>query len=240
MVTRLAMWSGPRNISTAMMRSFENRRDCSVVDEPFYAAYLKETGLEHPMRSEVLAAQPTDPGEIIAGLMRGPDDDACVFYQKHMTQHMLPHIDLGWLDRFVNCFLIRSPDEIIASYLQKRDEVSAADLGLVRQFEIFEIVRNRTGRVPVVLDSNDVLKDPEVMLKRLCDAVGIPFVDEMLAWPPGARASDGVWAAHWYGSVEQSTGFAPYEKRAVSLSGDIADLAADCRTFYERLAEHKL
>lgn len=240
MATRIAMWSGPRNISTAMMRSFENRQDCVVVDEPFYAAYLDKTGLGHPMRDEVLAAQSIDPGSVIESLQEGLPGGSTLQYQKHMTQHMLPHIGLDWLDSVTSCFLIRSPDEIIASYLQKRDAVSAADLGLERQFEIFEIVRERTGRVPPVLDSNDVLKDPGGMLKKLCSRVDIDFVPEMLVWPAGRRGSDGVWAEHWYASVEQSTGFAPYAKREPELPEGVSGLTASCREYYERLAEYKL
>lgn len=242
-VTRIAMWSGPRNISTAMMRSFENRKDCAVVDEPFYAAYLEKTGLEHPLRAEVLAAQSIDPDEVIQSLQDSlPDASSAstIQYQKHMTQHMLPHITLDWLDTVTSCFLIRSPDEIIASYLQKRDAVTAQDLGLERQFELFEVVRKRTGRVPPVLDSNDVLKDPKGILKKLCNRIDIDFVPEMLAWPAGKRDSDGVWAAHWYASVERSTGFTPYTKREAALPEGVSELAVDCFGFYEQLAEHKL
>lgn len=239
-VTRIAMWSGPRNISTAMMRSFENRKDCVVVDEPFYAAYLEKTGLDHPMRGEVLAAQSTDPDEVIENLQGELPGGAIIQYQKHMTQHMLPHIELDWLDDVISCFLIRSPEEIIASYLQKRDAVSAADLGLARQFEIFESVQKRTGRVPPVLDSSDVLKDPEGMLRKLCNRIDIDFVPEMLTWPAGRRESDGVWSAHWYASVEQSTGFAPYTRREPELPEDVSVLAASCREYYERLVEYKL
>lgn len=236
--TRIAMWSGPRNISTAMMRSFENRPDCTVIDEPFYASYLASTGLEHPLRSEVLASQPTNPGDVIEDLMR--EEGESIQYQKHMTHHMLPHIDLDWLDGVINCFLIRSPDEIIASYLGKRDEVQESDLGLKRQVEIFNKVRQREGKVPPVLDAADVLKDPEALLEKLCDRVGIAFMPDMLAWPAGRRGSDGVWAVHWYANVERSTGFAKVRRHDVSLPQQYSELSKVCREYYDELAAYRI
>lgn len=239
-VARIAMWSGPRNISTALMRSFENRSDCAVIDEPFYAGYLGKTGLDHPMRAEVLASQPTDPSKVVTGLFEDMPDHVKVYYQKHMTQHMLPDIDLTWLDKVTNCFLIRSPDEIIASYLQKRDEVSEADLGLKRQYEIFNLVRERTGRVPPVLEANEVRKDPERNLRRLCECLEIPFSCEMLSWPAGKRQSDGVWARHWYGAVEKSTGFEPWSERLITLPSELSELAKECRYYYDQLVGHAI
>lgn len=239
-VVRIAMWSGPRNISTALMRSFENRPDCAVVDEPFYAAYLRKTGLDHPMREDVLGSQSDDPEEVVDDLFRKQPGNVKVHYQKHMTQHMLPNIDLTWLDKVTNCFLIRSPDEIIASYLLKRGEVDRADLGLKRQFEIFTLIKERTGKVPPVLEAREVLKDPEGNLRRLCRSIEISFSDEMLAWPAGKRESDGVWAKHWYGAVEKSTGFEPWKERQITLPPELSDLAKECRRYYDQLRQHAL
>jgi len=234
------MWSGPRNISTAMMRSWESRPDTVVVDEPFYAHYLERTGAGHPGRDEILAAQPTDPDLVIHRLLAPIPDPASVFYQKHMTHHMLPSIDLSWLDRVVNCFLILDPAEVIASYLKVMGKVTTEDIGLARQAELFDLVRDVTGAAPPVLDSADVLRDPARAIRALCDAVDVPFDEAMLSWAPGPRESDGVWAPHWYANVERSTGFAPYTPRETAVPPEFQPVLDECRPLYERLAQHRL
>lgn len=234
------MWSGPRNISTAMMRAWENRPDTAVCDEPLYAHYLLKTGLDHPGREEVIASQPTDWRAVVATLTGPPPGGQAVFYQKHMTHHLLPDIDREWLDGVVNCFLIRDPREVLASYARTRSNPTADDLGFARQMEIFEFVRSRTGRVPAVLDSRDVLENPRRMLGLLCDAVGVPFSETMLTWPPGRRATDGVWARHWYASVEASTGFAPYRQRSPVIADALRTICEPCEPHYRRLYELRL
>jgi hypothetical protein len=238
---RIAMWSGPRNISTAMMRSFENRPDCAVVDEPFYAAYLAETGINHPVRDEVLASQPTD-WRIVAGSLTGEaPGGAAVFYQKHMTHHMLPDFGLDWSAACTNAFLIRDPVQVLTSYVQKRAEVTLEDIGVVRQRELFEREADRLGHAPVVVEGADVLANPAGTLGALCTALGIPFRPEMLAWPAGRRASDGVWAPAWYSAVEVSTGFAAAEQREAPVLDDhLRRLADQARPHYEALARHKI
>ena len=236
---RIAMWSGPRNISTAMMRSFENRPDCAVVDEPFYAAYLAETGLDHPMRGEVLASQPRDWRVVAKGLVE--DEPAPVFYQKHMTHHMLPAFGLDWTGRCRNAFLIRDPAQVLASYVQKRAEVTLEDIGVVRQRELFEREADRLGRAPPVVEGADVLADPRGTLSALCAALAIPFREEMLAWPAGPRGSDGVWAPAWYEAVERSTGFSAPERPATApLTDELARIAEAARPYYEALARHRI
>jgi hypothetical protein len=235
---RIAMWSGPRNISTAMMRSFENRADCTVVDEPFYAAYLAQTGLDHPMRDEVLAAQPQDWRAVVADLDRlgGP-----VVYEKHMTHHMLPGFGLDWASTRANAFLIRDPAEVLASYTVKRAEVTLEDIGFVQQRELFDREADRLSRAPPVVRGADVLADPRGMLSALCAALGILFDEAMLTWPAGRRDSDGVWAPAWYDAVERSTGFeAPREKAAAALSDDLRRIADEARPHYEALLKHSL
>jgi hypothetical protein len=239
MTVRIAMWSGPRNISTAMMRSFENRPDCDVVDEPFYAAYLAATGLDHPMRDEVLAAQPQDWRAVAEALVT--EAPAPVFYQKHMTHHMLPGFGLDWTSACVNAFLIRDPEAVLASYIQKRAEVTLEDIGVVRQRELFEREADRLGRAPPVLEGVDVLADPPGALRGLCGALGIPFREEMLSWPAGRRASDGVWAPAWYEAVERSTGFATPERAERPPLADVLKRIADqARPHYEALARFRL
>jgi hypothetical protein len=235
---RIAMWSGPRNISTAMMRSFENRADCTVVDEPFYAAYLAETGLDHPMRAEVLAAQPQDWREVVARLDRL---DGPVVYEKHMTHHMLPGFGLEWAGSRANAFLIRDPAEVLASYTVKRAEVTLEDIGFVQQRELFDREADRLGHAPPVVRGADVLANPRGMLSALCTALGVPFDEAMLRWPAGRRESDGVWAPAWYDAVERSTGFqAPRETAPPALDDGLRRIADDARPHYEALLKHGL
>ena len=233
------MWSGPRNISTAMMRSWENRPDCTVVDEPFYACYLAETGLEHPCREEILAAQSSDRAEVIRQLSQ-TDPGSEYFYQKHMTHHMPRGMDMSWCADFRHCFLVRDPAEIIASYLQKMPSVSEEAIGIVRQKELFDEITAITGTPPAVIDSNDVLRDPEAVLRQLCQRLDIPFTDAMLSWPTGRRDSDGVWAHHWYHNVEASTTFAPYTERQVELAEEHGQLARRMQAPYEELAAARI
>jgi len=239
LTVRIAMWSGPRNISTAMMRSFENRADCAVVDEPFYAAYLAKTGLDHPMRDEVLASQPLDWREVAARLTT--DQPAAVCYQKQMCHHMLSDFGLEWTAACRNAFLIRDPAAVLASYIKKRAEVTLDDIGVVRQRELFDREADRLGRAPPVVEGVDVLAGPERTLNALCAALEIPYTDEMLKWPPGRRDSDGVWAPAWYEAVERSTGFeAPARADQPPLTDDLARIADQARPHYEALARFKL
>jgi hypothetical protein len=237
---RIAMWSGPRNISTAMMRAWENREDTAVVDEPFYAHYLQVTGVNHPGREDVLKSQSTDAAEV-AAMLTGPiPEGKSVWYQKHMTQHMLPDTPLNWLDQVSNCFLIRDPEQVVASFTIQRPDAAAWELGFEQQARLFDYVCDLLGHAPPVIDAADVLKDPRGTLSALCAKLGIPFSERMLHWPPGPRASDGVWAPHWYAAVERSTGFAPYRERERKLSDFQWELADQCRAHYERLAKHRL
>jgi len=234
------MWSGPRNISTALLRAFGNRADCFVWDEPFYAHYLAETGLDHAMAAEIIAAYETDWRKVAARAMGPVPGGKTLFYQKHMTHHLLPHMDLDWLDGINNAFLIRDPARVLPSYLDKRANVTLADLGLPQQQRLFETVRQRTGRVPPVLDADDVLADPKAMLQALCRAVGIGFDPAMLSWPAGRRESDGLWAAHWYGAVEKSTRFMAPTGPGRSVPEHLGDLLAAAGPYYQALRPHRL
>lgn len=238
---RIAMWSGPRNISTAMMRSFGARQDAAVIDEPFYAAYLANTGLNHPMREEVLASQSQDWREVVRQLLGPVPDGKPIFYQKHMTHHMLPEIGREWIAQMRNAFLIRDPAAVLASYVQKRGEVTLADIGVLQQRELFEREADRLGHAPPVIDGADVLASPGRVLAQLCTALDIEYTSAMLRWPAGRRATDGVWAPVWYSAVEQSTGFAPPPSRKeITLPDDLQRLVDEALPHYERLAEVKL
>ena len=242
MSVRIAMWSGPRNISTAMMRSFENRSDTVVVDEPFYAAFLAETGADHPMRDEVLASQPTRWRDVANALSGPTPTGAAIWYQKHMTHHMLPDFGLDWANDCRNAFLIRAPEAVLASYTLKRENVTLADIGVERQRELFERECDRIGAAPPVIDSADVLADPRAILGKLCAAIGIEFSDRMLNWPAGKRESDGVWAPVWYEAVERSTEFGPPRAPAEmkNVGDNLRRIADAARPHYERLAAFRL
>jgi hypothetical protein len=237
---RIGMWSGPRNISTAMMRSFENRPDTAVVDEPFYAVYLQETGALHPMRDEVLASQPRDWRAVVEELLGPVPEGRPVFYQKHMTHHMLPHMAWEWTRNLRNAFLIRAPEDVLLSYAQVRGTPSPEEIGVPQQRALFEREADRLGHAPPVIDGADVLRDPGRVLALACEALGIAFVPEMLSWPAGPRTTDGVWAPAWYSAVEKSTCFsAPREGRA-ELTDELKRVADAVRGDYERLAGFRL
>lgn len=238
-VVRLAMWSGPRNISTAMMRSWENRPDSIVVDEPLYAYYLAETGLDHPARDEVIAAGGTDWREVVATLLGAVPDGVRVFYQKHMNHHLLPGMGRDWISDLTNVLLIRDPREVVASYVKSRASVTPDDIGLPQQVVLYDELSARDS-APTVIDAADFLRDPSSYLAALCELTGLPFTDRMLSWPAGPRDSDGVWAPYWYDSVRRSTGFAPYRPRNPALTGDIAAVADACRDHYEYLHSRRL
>lgn len=234
------MWSGPRNISTAMMRAWENRGDTAVWDEPLYAYYLHKTGIPHPGADEVIAAGETDWRKVIGAITGPVPGGKLIFFQKHMTHHLLDEIDRAWLDQVVNCFLIRDPAEVVASYSRTRDGAVLEDVGMVQQAEIYDYLRARGQRSPVVIDARDVLQNPEGMLRALCDAVGVAFTPSMLSWPAGPRESDGVWARYWYDSVIGSTGFKPYRRQELRLSPELETVAAACEPHYRKLHQRRL
>jgi hypothetical protein len=236
---RIVMWSGPRNLSTALMRSFGARADTEVVDEPFYAAFLVASGLDHPMREAVIAAGETDWRRVAAACAAEPTGRP-IRYEKHMTHHMLAEFGLDWTRGAAEAFLIRDPRAVAASYAAKREAFVLEDLGLERQAELFDRAADRLGRAPPVVDADDIRRDPEGSLRALCGALGIGFDPAMLSWPPGPRATDGVWARHWYGAVEGSTGFAPPETAPVVLPPAIERLIEPASATYARLAGHAL
>ena len=240
MTVRIAMWSGPRNLSTAMMRSFGSRSDTFVTDEPFYGCFLKATGLDHPMRDEVIASMDSDWRSVMDALRGNPPDGSPIWYQKHMWHMMAGPIGYEDFAGFRHAFLIREPERMIASYLRKREAARFEDFGLERQADFFEREADRLGHAPPVIDANDVLANPEGVLSKLCHALGIDWEPAMLSWAPGRRDTDGVWAEHWYGAVERSTGFGEPETEPVELASKDQRLADRMRPDYERLAMHRI
>jgi hypothetical protein len=239
---RIAMWSGPRNISTAMMRAFENRGDCAVVDEPFYAHYLAVTDSDHPGRAQVIAAGQTD-WRKVAAVLTGPAPDAKpVFYQKHMTHHMLPGIGHDWFAAVQHAFLIRDPRAVLLSYVRSRPtaHVTAEDIGVPQQAQLYDEIAARSAQTPPVIDADEFLKDPESHLRSLCARLQIPFTPRMLHWRAGPRASDGVWAPYWYDAVLKSTGFEHWHERDLAVPAQHRDVIDACMPAYERLRARRL
>jgi len=236
-VRRIAMWSGPRNMSTTMMRCFGARADCAALDEPFYAAWLVAAGETHPMQAEILASQPVDPGAVAAGLLAPLPDGRTVQYQKQMTHHMMPDFPLDWAAHCDHAFLIRHPARVIASYAKKMDDVSLEAIGFPQQARLFDDMRARMGKVPPVVDSDRILEDPRNVLTRLCAALDLAWDEAMLAWTPGPKPEDGAWAPHWYDAVWTSEGFGAEAGPLPVLSGEAADIEKEALAIYEHLLE---
>ena len=237
---RVAMWSGPRNISTALMRSWGSRPDTSVCDEPFYAHYLERTGIPHPGAGEVIASQSTDWRVVVEQLSGPAPGGRSIYYQKHMAHHLLPEIDRDWLEQVDNAFLIRSPREVVTSFTRVAGEPRLEDTGFPQQRELFRLVRQKTGRVPPVVDSRDVLDDPPRLLRLLCTALAVDFTEAMLSWPAGPRATDGVWAKYWYNAVAQTTTFQTYRPKNDPVPAHLSGLLEQAEAIYRELHEHRL
>lgn len=235
---KIAMWSGPRNLSTAMMYAFAARGDCAVWDEPFYAAYLAATGIDHPMADQVIAAGQPDPAKVAAECLGPNPQGKPLWYQKHMTLHMIPSFDRGFLDGLTNVFLIRHPARVIASYSKKRERPTLADIGFVQQAELFDRVADHLGAAPPVVDSAAIRANPRQALQGLCARMGISFTDSMLHWPAGPKPYDGVWAPHWYNAVHASTGFDEPEGALPELPAEYRALVDQAIPYYDRLSRY--
>ena len=231
---KIAMWSGPRNLSTAMMYAFGNRPDFAIWDEPFYAPYLAQTGADHPMAAEIIAAHEADPTIVSQRILDTNKAGTPHFYMKHMPHHMTCGVPMDWAKTCVNIHLIRHPARVIASYGAKRSDITDDDIGFRQQATLFDQIGG------LVIDSADIRQDPENMLKKLCSAVSLPFDPAMLSWPAGPRADDGIWAAHWYNAVHKSTGFAGAEGPLPNLTGRDRNLLENALPYYEKLAAHKI
>ena len=234
------MWSGPRNISTALMRSWESRSDTFVIDEPFYAHYLSVTNVDHPGRDEIVQSGETDQSVVSKGLISDIDDSCSIYFQKHMTHHMIPSVGREWMKDVVNCFLIRNPKDMILSYTKVNSNLSMHLLGLEEQYELFEYVTKINGRAPPVVDSKDILIDPRKTLSLLCEKLGVVFSEEMLSWSKGVRDTDGIWAKYWYDNVINSTGFNIYRQKDDDVPSKYLGLYDECIKIYDELAKYKI
>lgn len=231
MSKRLCLWSGPRNVSTALMYSFAQRKDTRVVDEPLYAHYLRVSGLEHPGRAAILAGQEND-GQRVVERMLEPWDRPVVFF-KQMAHHLVD-LDLEFLDEVQSLFLIRNPAEVLVSFAKVIPSPRLEDIGIRRQFELYQDLRSR-GQNPVVIDGPELLKGPTVVLKEICRRLEIPFDPAMLSWEAGARPEDGVWAPYWYKRVHRSIGFEPYEAHEFHVPYRLQSVLDASMPYYEAL-----
>lgn len=234
---RICLWSGPRNVSTALLYAFAQRSDTRVVDEPFYAHYLRVSGAEHPARDEVMASQDQDGENVVRDVVLGPCDRPVLFL-KQMAHHFVD-VDHGFLGQIQNVLLIREPSEMLCSFDQVISHPSLGDVGLSCQWDLFEELRD-LGQPPPVLDSRELLLDPPGVLRRLCECLGLEFDPSMLRWETGGRPEDGVWAPHWYGSVHRSTGFAPYRPKTDPFPEHLEAVLEECRPYYDQLFHHAL
>ena len=233
-VRRVCLWSGPRNVSTALMYSFAQRSDTHVVDEPLYAHYLRVSGARHPGRGDVLAAQDADGERVVRGIVLGPCARPALFL-KQMAHHLVA-LDLQFMRETANVLLTRDPEQMLPSLIHQIPQPTLTDTGLARQCALLDMLED-WGRPAAVLDSRELLLDPASVLRQLCLRLNLDFQPSMLAWPRGPKPYDGVWAPHWYRNVHRSTGFQPYRPKQESFPNFLRPLLAACRPYYERLLE---
>ena len=236
---RIAMWSGPRNISTAMMRSFGNREDTFVIDEPFYAFYLSHSGFDHPGREEVLRSQSANWEKVVQLITGDFPNDKFIWYQKHMVHHIANEKDISWVKNFHNCFLIRHPKEVIISYAKQAQINEIADLGFIQQVNLFKKIKTITGKTPLVFDAKDILIAPEKHLKKMCKFFNINYSRKMLKWPKGTRRTDGVWSPFWYKNVINSNSFFPYKNSQEKIPSKYKMFFKECLPHYDYLRSFK-
>ncbi len=239
-IIRIAMWSGPRNLSTTLMRSFGARADCACVDEPFYAAWLVAAGEVHPMQEEILASQSSDPAKVAQDMLAPLPPGKTLHYQKQMTHHMPESFPLDWVAQVRNAFLVRHPGRVIASYMKKMDRLSLEAIGMPQQERLYAEITRLTGSPPPVIDSDRILEAPEPMLRRLCTALGIDWDPAMLSWTPGPKPDEGAWAPHWYDAVWKSSGFGALPGPLPQHTGKAAEIEKEALASYERLLNHHI
>ena len=225
------MWSGPRNLSTALMRSFENREDTKVWDEPFYAYYLKETKKDHPLANEIINKYETNLEKII-DLVTAEKD--FIYFQKHMSHHIIKKIPINWITKGINCFLIRHPKEVLLSYIQKNDLIDSNDLGYPAQLRLFNYIKTSNKKI-LVIDAKDLSEKPEIILKKICKKINIPFTEKMLNWPKGRRDSDGIWEKIWYKNVKSSTSFNKILNKEYEIPKKYNHIYNECLKIYDQL-----
>lgn len=239
MSNHIAMWSGPRNISTALMRSFENRSDCFVSDEPFYAFFLYKTGLDHPLRDKIIQLGETDYNKIVRYITGPIPHLNKIWYQKHMAHHILPDSNIDWIKKMKNCLLIRHPSDVILSYTKKNEIKNIEQLGYPQQVNIYKILSEETKSVPIIIDAKDLLVNPKGMIMQICKKLKIDIDLKMLSWPPGTRTTDGIWGSHWYKQVEASTAFKPFIETKKDIPSKYMPIYSESMNYYNFLYKRR-
>jgi hypothetical protein len=234
------MWSGPRNISTAMMRSWEARGDCAVLDEPFYAHYLEATGADHPDARKIIEHHECDWRKVVDRCIGPVPDGNRVFYQKQMCHHILPEIELGWLPECRHAMLLRDPRRMLISLAKVIDKPDVEATGLPQQLRLYDAIVDHTGKAPPVFDSRDILLDPPRALRAMCELLGVEYTDRMLSWEPGPHEADGIWGPHWYANLYETTGFQAYSESDEQLAPELEPVLAECERIYEQLTQHRI
>ena len=238
MTTPICLWSGPRNVSTALMYSFAEHPEIRVIDEPLYGHYLRVSGADHPGRQDVIAAMDCDGDRVMQSLLQLQNrEPSRRLFIKHMAHHLVA-LDLGFLASTSNIFLVRDPHDMLPSLTIQVPGATLADTGLRRQWELYSELLD-AGRSPVIIDSRELLLNPESILRSLCNHLRLDFDQNMLSWEAGPRDEDGVWAPHWYHAVHQSTGFAPYRAKS-EFPSTLKPLLDECRPWYDKLYQHAL
>ena len=234
---RIHLISTPRNVSTALMYSFAQRPDTVVVDEPLYAHYLVETGIDHPGREEVLQSQENDPQKVLKNVIFGTYDKEVLFL-KNMAKHLV-NLDVQFLNDLTNIIFIRNPKQILASFAKVQEKPTLQEIGTIKQLELFEQLK-KSGNQPIILDSGALLNNPKVVLSKVCEAAGIPFYEAMLSWEAGPRPEDGVWAPYWYKNVHQTTGFKVQKTSSRELPEYLKPMYQGLKPYYDQLAAYAI
>ena len=234
---RIFMWSGPRNISTALLRSFSNRDDTIVYDEPFYSYYLKETQLNHPMREKIINYYPTNEKEIIKLILRNENK---IFYQKHMTHHILTKTNIDWLNKGINCFLIRHPAKVINSYIKKNKLKNITDIGFDQIYRLFNHVKDNITKNIIIVNADVLLEDPEKYIKKICNKLEITFTKKMLNWDRGIKSDYGIWYSHWYNDIINSTGFNKTENIITEVPYEYKNIYIESLKIYEHMNQYSI
>ena len=234
------MWSGPRNISTALMRAFENRNDTYVWDEPFYAYYLFKTNINHPLKKEIIKKYDINEKIIIKKILQNPPKNKDVFYQKHMTHHILEETNIDWIKQGINCFLLRKPSKVISSYIKKQKLLNSEEIGFPKQLKIFNMLHSANKKI-IVINADNLLKSPKETLVKLCNLIDIPYSDKMIKWKKGHRDTDGLWSKVWYNSVINSTSFKKnIKKNNIFIPKEYKKILDECNEIYYYINKFKI
>ena len=233
----LSLWSGPRNVSTALMYSFLQHPAIHVIDEPLYAHYLSKTSVSHPGDKEVLLTMEHDGEKVLKKIVSETKKFQIVFL-KNMAHHWIG-LDSSWLDKYDNIFLIRDPKQMLPSLVNQLPKPILRDTGLKTQVEIYDRLQKQ-GKQPIIIDAKYLLKNPKKILRIVFKHLGLPFSTRMLKWPKGPKREDGIWAKYWYHNVHQSEEFTPYYAKKEPFPEHLNELLDECTPYYQYLTKRSI